>query len=80
MSTIYSPRECLSSPGFAYSKIDMNLNGGLGDVSQKNVILNNVRNADCLTGIKHANGHDWWVISKYSNLNVPILIASMCFL
>lgn len=60
-----------SSPGFAYSKIDMNLNGGLGDVSQKNVILNNVRNADCLTGIKHGNGHDWWVISKYSNLNLP---------
>ncbi|MBL7915503.1 MAG: T9SS type A sorting domain-containing protein [Bacteroidia bacterium] len=60
-----------TSPGFAYSKIDMNLNGGLGDVSQKNVILNNVRNADCLTGIKHGNGHDWWVISKYSNLNLP---------
>lgn len=60
-----------TSPGFAYSKIDMNLNGGLGDVSQKNVILNNARNADCLAGVKHANGHDWWVISKYSNFSAP---------
>jgi len=60
-----------TSPGFAYSKIDMNLNGGQGDVSQKNVFLNNIRNADCLTGIKHGNGHDWWVISKYSNVNIP---------
>lgn len=60
-----------SSPGLAYSKIDMNLNSGLGDVSQKNILLNNVRNADCLIGIRHGNGHDWWVISKYSNLNLP---------
>jgi hypothetical protein len=69
-----------TSPGFAYSKIDMNLNGGLGDVSQKNVILNNARNADCLTGVKHANGQDWWVISKYSNFTVPYFNRFYIFL
>jgi hypothetical protein len=60
-----------TSPGLAYSKIDMSLNGGLGDISQKNIFINNVRNADCLTAIKHGNGYDWWLISKYSNLNMP---------
>ncbi len=60
-----------TSPGFGYSKIDLSLNNGLGAVTQKNIILNSVRNADCLTGIKHGNGRDWWVISKYSNVNIP---------
>ena len=59
-----------SGSGFYYSKIDLSLNNGLGSVIQKNVILNTLGNADCVTGIKHGNGIDWWVISKYSNSNL----------
>jgi len=55
--------------GFWQSTIDMNANGGLGAVIQKNKRLNNFRNADCVTAIKHGNGRDWWVFSKYSNIN-----------
>jgi hypothetical protein len=52
--------------GFYYSIIDMNQNGGLGLVIQKNIQLNSFRNADCVSLIKHGNGKDWWAISKYS--------------
>ncbi len=55
--------------GMWYSLVDMNANGGLGSVIVKNVRMNNFRNADCVTAIKHGNGRDWWVVSKYSNIN-----------
>ena len=55
------------SQGFYYSTIDMNQNGGLGAVTQKNIQLNGFRNADCVTAIKHGNGRDWWLFSKYSD-------------
>jgi hypothetical protein len=50
--------------GLYYSKVDMTLNGGLGDVTQKNIQLLNLKACDCLTAIKHGNGRDWWVIFK----------------
>ena len=56
-----------SIQGFYYTVVDMNLNGGLGKVIQKNVQLNNFRNADAVKAIKHGNGRDWWVLSKYSS-------------
>ena len=44
-----------------YSVIDMNLNGGLGAVTQKNVILiQDILNPG-LAACKHANGRDWWI-------------------
>ena len=54
--------------GFYYSVIDLNLNGGLGAVTQKNVELlgQNFCAIDGLAAIKHANGRDWWVITKMS--------------
>jgi hypothetical protein len=55
--------------GLWVSTIDMNANGGMGAVIQKNKRLNTFRNADCVTAIKHGNGRDWWVFSKYSDLN-----------
>ncbi len=46
-----------------YTKIDMSLDGGLGAVTQKNIVL---RNDDFAPGelvaTKHANGRDWWLI------------------
>ena len=58
-----------NNQGLYCTTIDMNLNGGSGQVTAENVQLNNVRNADCLQAIKHGNGRDWWIISKYSDIN-----------
>jgi len=55
-----------NAKGLYYSIIDMNQNGGLGQVLQKNIQLNSLGNADCLSAIRHANGRDWWLISKRS--------------
>ncbi len=47
-----------------YSIIDMTLNGGLGGISQKNVVLlYDTLVTGRLTANKHANGRDWWLVS-----------------
>jgi type IX secretion system substrate protein len=53
-----------SQTGLYYSIIDMSLNGGLGDVIQKNIQLQSFKTVDCLTAIKHGNGRDWWIIFR----------------
>ena len=53
--------------GLFYSFVDMNLNGGLGEVIQKNVQLENFKTVDCLSAVKHGNGRDWWVIIRKSD-------------
>jgi len=47
-----------------YSLIDMSLNEGKGRVIEKNIpiIEDNITYGQ-LTAVKHANGHDWWVIT-----------------
>ena len=50
--------------GFYYSIIDVSLNGGFGSVIQKNVQLNTYKAWDEIAAIKHANGRDWWIITK----------------
>jgi Secretion system C-terminal sorting domain len=53
-----------------YSKIDMSLNGGNGEVVLKNkILINQVLFPDSLspvgiTACKHGNGRDWWILSK----------------
>ena len=53
--------------GFYKSLIDMNLNGGLGQVISQNVSINSQNHSDCLNAIKHGNGRDWWVMGKYNS-------------
>lgn len=48
--------------GLYYSKINMSLNGGLGEVVQKNIQLLPYQMQDGIQAIKHGNGRDWWVI------------------
>ena len=50
--------------GLYYSKIDMNLNNGLGAVTQKNMQLLPYAATDGLTCVKHGNGRDWWIIFR----------------
>ncbi|HPF89517.1 MAG TPA: gliding motility-associated C-terminal domain-containing protein [Flavobacteriales bacterium] len=48
-------------PNAAYSIVDMNANGGLGDVTTANVVLEGPV-AEKLTATRHANGRDVWVL------------------
>lgn len=57
--------------GLYYSVIDMNENGGLGKVIQKNVSIHSYETWDGLTAIKHANGRDWWLITKDNRSGSP---------
>jgi hypothetical protein len=46
-----------------YSKINMQLNNGKGDISQKNIFLyQDLLWPASVTACKHANGRDWWII------------------
>jgi len=46
-----------------YSEIDMSLDGGLGAVvSRNNVLVADTIICGRITGVKHANGRDWWVV------------------
>jgi hypothetical protein len=45
------------------TEVDMTLNGGLGDVVNRNtVILHDTLHTGQLAACKHANGRDWWLI------------------
>ena len=54
--------------GLYYSLIDMKQNGGLGSVTQKNIMLQTFEQVDCLNAIKHGNGRDWWVFFRKSDV------------
>ncbi|MFH1051823.1 MAG: T9SS type A sorting domain-containing protein [bacterium] len=65
---LFTVDDNMSSNGLRYSIVDMNLEGGLGDIIDKNVLLMN----DCtekITAVKHANGIDIWVIAHEFNSN-----------
>jgi gliding motility-associated-like protein len=46
--------------GVHYSIVDMSLNGGLGDVTSKNIFVN-TEARESLSATKHCNGIDYWV-------------------
>ncbi len=50
--------------GLVYSVVDLSLNGGLGKVIQKNVVITTDTLCDGITAVKHGNGRDWWIVSK----------------
>ncbi|MDQ6609938.1 MAG: PKD domain-containing protein, partial [Bacteroidota bacterium] len=52
------------SVGYNYSVVNMNMNGGLGEVTVKNIRLYPEMCTEKITIAKHANGVDWWVITK----------------
>jgi len=58
------------SDGLRYSMINMNLNGGNGDVAvgYKNVLLQSPV-SEKITAARHANGTDIWIISHLWNSN-----------
>jgi hypothetical protein len=50
--------------GLYYSIINLNLNGGLGAVVQKNTQLLPYQGSDGIAAIKHGNGRDWWLFFR----------------
>lgn len=54
--------------GCRYSMVNMNMNGGLGNVvlANKNTLLH-TPSSEKLCAVKHANGYDIWVITHPSN-------------
>ena len=59
-----------------YSVVDMTLNSGYGDVTQKNILtVEKLLSGGYLTGVRHANNKDWWVIT--CELNNNSYIASL---
>ncbi|MCF6171936.1 MAG: PKD domain-containing protein, partial [Bacteroidales bacterium] len=52
--------------GMHYSIVDMNLDGGLGDVtSEKNIKLNDAWSAsNKLLAVRHENGEDVWILTR----------------
>ena len=47
-----------------YSKVDMTLDGGLGDVTEKNIPFyeEKICLQGFLTAINHSNGKNWWIV------------------
>jgi len=52
-----------------YSRIDMNQNGGLGRVMEKNVVMLDVPLNEFVF-VKHGNGRDWWLLASRLNKNL----------
>jgi hypothetical protein len=53
------------------TSIDMELEGGLGAVIEKNVELaNDTLSVGWLTATRHGNGRDWWVMIPKSNTSI----------
>lgn len=54
-----------------YSVIDINGNGGLGNVLLKNqFLISDSLNAGKITACRHANGVDWWMVCHRFNSNM----------
>lgn len=54
--------------GVRYSIVDMDADGGLGDVTLKNMALH-VPAAEKVTSVKHGNGKDFWIVTHGWNSN-----------
>ncbi|MFM7021725.1 MAG: gliding motility-associated C-terminal domain-containing protein [Flavobacteriales bacterium] len=65
-STIYYIFTASDEEGLNYSTVNMAANGGLGDVSSKNILLTS-GGTQKITVTRHANGQDAWVISHENN-------------
>jgi hypothetical protein len=62
-----------------YTIVDMRLNGGLGDVTDKNhaLVKDTLIGGSGMAACKHANGRDWWIIMQqmYTNCFYKFLLT-----
>jgi gliding motility-associated-like protein len=52
-----------------YNIVDINRQGGLGEVISKNVLLND-SSSERITAARHANGKDYWIITNRMHSNL----------
>ncbi|HEU4470790.1 MAG TPA: PKD domain-containing protein [Flavisolibacter sp.] len=50
--------------GYTYNIVDMSLNGGLGDVTAKNIRIGNHNSSGKIAAAAHSNGVDVWLITR----------------
>ncbi|MCK9399901.1 MAG: gliding motility-associated C-terminal domain-containing protein [Bacteroidales bacterium] len=71
--TTHRPKQNPSDPqtiyGFEYNELNLNRNGGLGDITRKNKILLQPEVSSKLSAIQHSNGKDYWVVAHRFNSN-----------
>ncbi len=65
---VFTVDEGAYTQGLQYNIVDMNLDGGLGDVTSKNILLETPV-LEKLTAVEHANGTDIWVMAHRYNSN-----------
>lgn len=80
---VTAPDRNNTAPGLCYSTVNMSANGGLGAVVLKNVSLTfgssgyPINHAyENLTAVGHANGKDYWVVSRVRSKIFAWLITS----
>jgi PKD repeat protein len=59
---LFTTDDTFGTFGVCYSVVDMSLNGGLGDVTLKNIALQNPA-SEQLTACRQLNGTDYWILS-----------------
>jgi hypothetical protein len=65
-----SNQSSLQSSNLFFSIVDMTLQGGLGEVITKNnSFLSDALDMGRLTATKHANGRDWWLLTRRYGTN-----------
>lgn len=72
------PAGCMPNNGFQYSIVDMSLNGGLGGVTSKNVLINGMTDqGEKITSTLHGNGVDVWIsIENYATSNIEMYLLT----
>ena len=65
---VFTTAEAQGAQGFCYSIVDMSLQGGLGDVTVKNVQLF-TPSAEKVCATKHSNGIDIWILGHEMGSN-----------
>ena len=61
----------LGTEGLYYSKVDMSLGVGTGDVTEKNILLfDHYPLMEKMHAVKHGNGRDWWLLI-HDHLSFP---------
>ncbi len=61
---IFTTQDYATDGGLSYSVVDMNLNGGFGDliIGNKNILVID-QTSEKVTSVLHANGIDVWIIT-----------------
>jgi len=71
--TTHRPKQNVNDPqtvyGLEYNEVNLNRNGGMGEVTRKNKVLLQPEVSSKLTAVKHSNGVDYWVVAHKFNSN-----------